>query len=172
MTNQQNKVKEITLTGVMAALIFTFTYTFKIPLGTGYAHLGDAIIFLSIGILGSRRASLASALGAALADLIGGYVAWVFPTLLIKLLMVILAGVIIEKVPQKLLGFVVGTVSGGVFQIGAYTLAKLIIYDKAYALTTLPELILQTSFGVGAAVVLLTVFEKTGVMKKLSGLAE
>lgn len=48
-------VKSICFTAVMAALIFVFTFTFKIPLGNGYTHLGDAVIFLSIPILGSKN---------------------------------------------------------------------------------------------------------------------
>lgn len=60
-TKQKFNVRALCFTAVMAALIFVFTFTFKIPLGTGYAHLGDSIIFLSIALLGSKNQALPQA---------------------------------------------------------------------------------------------------------------
>ena len=151
----------------MAALIFVFTYTFKIPLGTGYTHLGDAVIFLSIALLGSKKSSLAAGIGAALGDLVGGYAQWIAPTFFIKLIMVLICGVFAEKViKKKLPGYIIGAVLGGLFQIVAYTVVKVILYDKAYAFTTLPELIIQTVVGIVAALVFITIFNKTKVTEK------
>lgn len=178
-TNQtENKrkalsVKAMCFTGIMAAIIFVFTYTFKIPLGTGYTHLGDTMIFLSIVLLGWKKSCLASGIGAALADLIGGYPAWILPTFAIKLLMVVICGLIAEKLMNgKKLGYPLGTVIGGAFQIGAYTLVKVILYDKAYAVTTLPELAIQTVVGIVTAVVLIAIFNKTNVTARLRKMAE
>lgn len=174
-TNQTKKtsVKAMCFTGIMAAIIFVFTYTFKISLGTGYTHLGDTMIFLSIILLGWKKSCLASGIGAALADLIGGYPAWVLPTFAIKLLMVILCGLIAEKVlSNKTIGYLIGAILGGAFQIGAYTLVKVILYDKAYALTTLPALAIQTVVGVVTAVILIAIFNKTKVTEKLQKMAE
>ncbi len=170
---QKFNVRALCFTAVMAALIFVFTFTFKIPLGTGYAHLGDSIIFLSIALLGSKKSSLAAGIGAALADLIGGYPAWIAPTFLIKLIMALICGLFAEKlIKGRFVGYIVGCVTGGCFQIVGYTLAKLIMYDKAYALTTLPELIMQTVFGIVVALVFIAIFNKTKVTDKLKKLAE
>lgn len=161
-------VKSLCFTALMAALIFVFTYTFKIPLGTGYTHLGDAVIFLSIALLGSKKSSLAAGIGAALGDLVGGYAQWIAPTFFIKLIMVLICGVFAEKViKKKLPGYIIGAVLGGLFQIGAYTVVKVILFDKAYALTTLPELIIQTLVGIVAALVFIAIFNKTKVTEKL-----
>ena len=165
--------KSICFTAIMAALIFVFTFTFKIPLGTGYTHLGDAIIFLSIPILGAKKSSLAAGIGAALGDLIGGYTAWIAPTFFIKLIMVLLCGLFAEKIiKNNIAGYIAGGIIGGAFQIGAYTLTKVILYDKTYALTTLPELIIQTVVGVVAAVIFITIFNKTKLTHKLKKMAE
>ncbi|MDE5984105.1 MAG: ECF transporter S component [Eubacterium sp.] len=177
MENQKTKntfsVRAICFTAIMAALIFVFTFTFKIPLGTGYTHIGDSIIFLSIALLGAKKSSLAAGVGAALADLIGGYSEWIVPTFLIKFIMVLICGLFAEKlIKNKVVGYVVGAIVGGTFQIGGYTLAKLIIFDKAYALTTLPELIIQTIVGITVAVVFISVFNKTKVTDKLRKMAE
>lgn len=96
-TKKSVNVKSLCFTALMAALIFVFTYTFKIPLGTGYTHLGDAVIFLSIALLGSKKSSLAAGIGAALGDLVGGYAQWIAPTFFIKLIMVLICGVFAEK---------------------------------------------------------------------------
>lgn len=171
--NNKVNVKAICFTAIMAALIFVFTFTFKIPLGTGYTHLGDSIIFLSVALLGSKKSSLAAGIGASLADLIGGYTAWVLPSFFIKAIMVLICGLFAEKlIKSKLVGYIVGAVLGGVFQIGGYTLAKLLMYDKAYALTTLPELAIQTAVGIAVALIFIAIFNKTKVTDKLRKMAE
>lgn len=71
--NARINVRSITFTAVMAALVFVFTYTFKIPFVNGYTHIGDSMIFLAIVFLGYKKAPLAAGIGAGLADLIGGY---------------------------------------------------------------------------------------------------
>lgn len=172
-SNKKSNTKAICFTAIMAALIFVFTFTFKIPLGTGYTHLGDAIIFLSIPLLGLKKSSIAAGIGAALGDLIGGYTAWIAPTFFIKLIMVLICGLFAEKlIKNKFVGYIIGGVTGGVFQIGAYTLAKVIMYDKIYALTTLPELIIQTIVGIAVAAVFITIFDRTKITKKLRKMAE
>lgn len=135
---QQSKkvnVRYITFTAVMAALVFVFTFTFKIPLGTGYTHLGDMMIFLAAWLLGGKKAAPAAGLGACLADLALGYAAWMAPTFIIKFLTVAICCLIAEKAMHRsLLGYGVGAVAGGAFQIGAYTLAKVLMYDKTLSL--------------------------------------
>ena len=49
--NARINVRSITFTAVMAALVFVFTYTFKIPFVNGYTHIGDSMIFLAIVFL-------------------------------------------------------------------------------------------------------------------------
>ena len=61
--NARINVRAITFTAVMAALVFVFTYTFKIPFVNGYTHIGDSMIFLAIVFLGWKKAPLAAALG-------------------------------------------------------------------------------------------------------------
>lgn len=166
-------VRSICFTAVMAALIFVFTFTFKIPLGNGYTHLGDAIIFLSIPLLGSKKSCLAAGIGAALADIIGGYSIWAPPTFCIKLLLVLICGLFAERLMKnKFFGYIIGAVLGGIFQIGAYTLVKVFMFDKAYAFSSLPTLSLQTTVGIIVALVFIAIFTKTNVMKKLKRMAE
>lgn len=166
-------VKSICFTAVMAALIFVFTFTFKIPLGNGYTHLGDAIIFLSIPLLGSKKSCFAAGIGAALADVIGGYTIWAPPTFCIKLLLVLICGIFAEKLMKnKFFGYIIGAVLGGVFQIAAYTLVKIVMFDKAYAFSSLPTLAIQTAVGIAVALVFIAMFNKTNITAKLRKMAE
>jgi len=166
-------IKEICFTAVMAALIFVFTYTFKIPLGNGYTHIGDSIIFLSVALIGAKKSSLAAGVGAALADLISGYTVWVIPTFIIKVLMVIICGLIAEKLfKNKILVYIIGCISGGLFHFLGYSLAWFVLFDKAACISAMPALVLQTAAGLVIAVVLIVVFNKSGATEKLKRLSQ
>lgn len=172
-TTKKLSTRAICFTAIMAALIFVFTFTFKIPFGNGYTHLGDAIIFLSIPLLGSKKSCFAAGIGAALADIIGGYTVWAPPTFFIKLLLVLICGLFAEKLMKnKFFGYIIGAVLGGAFQIAAYTLVKIVMFDKAYAFSSLPTLAIQTAVGIAAALVFIAMFNKTNITAKLRKMAE
>lgn len=78
-------VKKLTMAGVMAALVFVMTYVPKVPVPVtgGYVHLGDGAIFLSVLLLGPLGIP-AAAIGSGLADILGGYMVYALPTMLIK----------------------------------------------------------------------------------------
>ena len=51
---QHEKTKELAMTALMTALIFTATYIIKIPNPAtgGYTHMGDCMIFRGVIVLG------------------------------------------------------------------------------------------------------------------------
>ena len=78
---QQSKkvnVRYITFTAVMAALVFVFTFTFKIPLDRLHP-LGRYDDLPGRLAAGRQKAAPAAGLGACLADLALGYAAWMTP---------------------------------------------------------------------------------------------
>ena len=91
-------VKQLTLAGVLAALVFVLTYLPKVPVPVtgGYIHLGDGAIFLSVLLLGPLGIP-AAAVGSGLSDLIGGYMVYVIPTVLIKGLVALIAWKLYRK---------------------------------------------------------------------------
>ena len=91
------RTKELTKTAVMAALVFVAIYVLKIPGPNGYSHLGDCMILISVLLLGGRKGAWAGGIGAALADLLGGYMQWVLPTFLIKAFMALIMGYVINN---------------------------------------------------------------------------
>lgn len=85
-------VKKLTLAGVMAALVFVMTYVPKVPVPPtgGYVHLGDGAIFLAALLLGPLGVP-AAAIGSGLSDILGGYMVYALPTMLIKALVALIA---------------------------------------------------------------------------------
>ena len=95
------KTKDITLTGLMAALIFIGTFFFKIPSPFGYNHFGDGFMLLTVFMLGYKKGAFAGAIGAGLADLIGGYTVWVLPTIVIKSMWALIIGLFMVKLGKN-----------------------------------------------------------------------
>ena len=85
-------VKKLTMAGVMAALVFVMTYVPKVPVPVtgGYVHLGDGAIFLSVLLQGPLGIP-AAAIGSGLADVLGGYLVYALPTMLIKAAVALIA---------------------------------------------------------------------------------
>ena len=168
--NVKTKTKDLTRMAVMSSLICVATYLFKIPSINGYTHLGDAMIFISVLILGWRKGALAGGIGAALADLLGGYMQWVLPTFLIKLCMGTIMGLMAEKTFSELKnGWIIGAIIGGIFQIASYTLVKIPMIGLAYAISTMGNIAIQTTVGIIIAAVLIRTLLSSGIIKRLKG---
>ena len=148
MNSSTYSVKDITKTAMMAAITFIGIYTVKIPSLHGYSHMGDCMIFLSVLILGTRKGALAGGIGAALSDLLGGYMHWVIPTFIIKYIMATVMGLFIDKImPNRKGNWLIGSIVGGIGGV--------------------PGLTSQTITGVVLATVLVVLFNKAGIMQKL-----
>lgn len=167
-TGNSFNTKDITATAIAAALVFITTYTLKIPAPSGYTHLGDCMIFVSVLILGTRRGALAGGIGAALADGLGGYTHYIVPSFFIKAIMAVIMGFFTYRLLSgKKYGWLVGAIIGGAVQVFLYTVIKIPMYDIAYALARLPGNILQTGTGIAAAAIIIAVLNESGVINRL-----
>ena len=94
---------KIVMTALMIAVITISIMFIKIPIpGTqGYVHLGDAMIFLSVLVLGWKYGAAAAAIGGARGDILGGMAMWAPWTFLIKGLMALIMGLFIAKTMKK-----------------------------------------------------------------------
>ncbi len=161
-------VKDITKMAMMATITFIGIYAVKIPSLHGYSHLGDCMIFISVLLLGTRKGAMAGAIGAALSDMIGGYMQWIIPTFLIKYIMASVMGLFIDRLmPNVKWNWFIGSVVGGVVQIILYTLVKVGIYGMGYAIGGVPGLTSQTITGIVLGAVFVILFDKANVLKKL-----
>lgn len=150
----KGNTKKVAYTGVFAAMVFVTTFFIKVPVASGYVHFGDALIYIGAGIIGGPWAMLAGAIGAGLADLIGGYAIYAPATIIIKAL-IVLPFMLALKNETKLFSLksVIMTIPAGVITVGGYFLADMII-DKAYAFVDIPGNIIQA---VGSAVLFIVV---------------
>lgn len=148
MNHQQTAVstKTLCLTAVLAAFVFIMTFVPKIPIPLGYAHLGDAVIYLLVLFISRREACLAAAIGSAFADLMGGFPIWILPTLIIKWVMVeaVFWMVRPDILPCKFLSvrMVLAFFVSSAWMVVSYTAAGAILYSSvASALPMVPGLI-------------------------------
>jgi uncharacterized repeat protein (TIGR04002 family) len=163
------KIKNLTLTGLMAALITLFTaYIVHIPIGVsgGYIHLGDSLIYLSAVLLPWPYAMAAGAIGGGLADLLTAPM-WAPATVIIKILIVLPFTSRRKGILNKR-NLIAPVIAMFITVIGYY-IADLIIFGKEAAF-----LISVTSNGIqglGSAAVfyiLSAALEKAGVRKLCS----
>lgn len=162
-----NNVRKMALTGVFAAMIFVMTYFIKVPVASGYVHFGDALIYLSAGFIGGPWAMLAGAIGAGIADVIGGYAMYAPATIIIKALIAV-PFVIVLKDKEKLFSplSALMTIPAGLITVGGYFIADMII-DKAYAVVDIPGNVIQA---VGSAVIFIVIalaFDSMKIKKRI-----
>lgn len=139
-------VQELVFTALMTALVFVATYLPHIPIPLGYAHLGDAVIFL-LALLAPRRSALVAAcIGSALADLLGGFALWIVPTLVIKFVM----AEIVYRVGRRgdaiapRASIIAALLLSSLWMAAAYTLAGAVLYaSMSAALTSTLGLIME-----------------------------
>lgn len=82
---------------LFVALIFISVELLRIPVGAQFIHLGNALVVVAVLLYGARRAALVAAIGLGLFDMINGYAAVVWITVLEALVVCYLLHVIYEK---------------------------------------------------------------------------
>jgi len=97
------RTMNLAITSIMTALVCISTYLFRIPIPPteGYFNIGEAIIYISAIIFGPLIGGIAGGVGAALADVIGGYAIYAPGTLIIKFCEGFIIGSIIFTVHLK-----------------------------------------------------------------------
>ncbi|MCH5286644.1 MAG: ECF transporter S component [Christensenellaceae bacterium] len=149
---KQVSVKQLTLAGVMAALVFVMTYLPKVPVPVtgGYIHLGDGAIFLAVLLLGPLGIP-AAAIGSGLSDLIGGYMVYVIPTLVIKGLVAFCAWALFRR--GSWLWAAVAFVIAEVVMVLGYFDFEAVMYGSAAAIAAILPNVIQGVAGVAMGLV-------------------
>ena len=152
--------QSICLTAVMTALVFLTTFVPRIPIPLGYAHLGDAAIFLLVLLLPRRPAFLAACLGSALSDLLGGFPLWILPTILIKFVMAWIAWKL-NGGAVNLLRTAAAFLLASLWMTVGYTAFGALLYNSLSAgLASAPGLFLEGIVNTAAALLLLPVINR------------
>ena len=131
-----------TYTAIFTAIILlsTMLITFSTGLGEGYIHFGDCFIYLTACVLPFPYCLVASALGGALADILGGYAIWAIPTAIIKMLIALPFFLACKnKNASKILNkkTALMPIISGVITILGYFVAECILYSVASATLSL-----------------------------------
>lgn len=174
--NTNSKTSSVVMTALMIAIITVSIMFIKvpIPLTQGYVHLGDAMIFMAVLVLGWKYGAVAAAVGAAMGDILGGFAIWAPWTFGIKGIMAVILGLMISwslkkkwiMVGKLPLGAVVGMVISGIVMVIGYFLAEGIMYNSwAVAALGIPWNIGQFAVGLVIAWVLTAGLQKTPARK-------
>ena len=174
--NTSNKTNTIVMSALMIAIITISIMFIKVPIPftQGYVHLGDAMIFMAVMVLGWKNGAIAAAIGGALGDILGGFPVWAPWTFCIKGIMAIILGLMISYALKKRwimigrmpLGGVLGMIVAGIVMCAGYYVAEGIMYGNwAAAALGIPWNIGQFVVGLIIAWVLTMALTKTPARK-------
>lgn len=86
LNSNKNKTYMIVLTGLFAAITFLGVQVFRIPLpaavGAPFIHFGNALVVLSVLLLGFKYGAAAGAIGLGIFDLLNGYASFAVFTMI------------------------------------------------------------------------------------------
>ena len=142
------RTNRLVFTSLMTCLVLLGTLLFRIPvpMTQGYVHLGDAMIYIAVFILGKKQGAVAAALGSSLGDVLGGFAFWAPWSFIIKFAMAYACGSLTEKTSK-----IASMTAGGLIMCAGYLIAERIMYGSwALAAIGLPWNAGQ--FAVGIAV--------------------
>ncbi|MCX7614844.1 MAG: ECF transporter S component [Clostridiales bacterium] len=150
MNQNKSKVKKLTFAAVFAAIVFVATSIVKIPIGgQEYAHPGDAFVLLTAVALPTPYAMAAAAIGASLADILGGYGVWAPFTIVIKALMALIVSRFCYSQKITKLNLCYAMFLSSLINIVGYYLSGILIYKSAITgLTTIFGTFAQSVFAV------------------------
>lgn len=155
------RTKEINLIAIMSALVFIATFIPKITIPLGYAHLGDAAIFLIIFVCGRKIGILSGVIGSAFADLLSGFPIWILPTILIKTF----EAEIFFKLRER--NIFLGLILASLFMTIGYTIFGAILYENLMlGLSSTPGLLIKSAINIFVAVIIISAIKNKNILNK------
>jgi len=143
------RTNRLVITALMTCLVLLGTILFRIPvpMTQGYVHLGDAMIYIGVLLLGKKQGAVAAALGSSLGDVLGGFAFWAPWSFVIKFAMAFAAGSLIGKNSK-----IISMIAGGLVMCAGYLIAERIMYGSwALAAIGLPWNIGQFTVGIAVS---------------------
>ena len=145
MINKQKAVIQLSLMGVMSAMVTVGTLLVQIPNSMGgYFNVGDVMIFVAALTFNPLVGGIAGGLGSAIADLIG-FPLFAIPTFFIKGLEGLLASIITNK--KSVFRDVLAVVAAGTEMVIGYFLVEVYLWGMGGALAEVPTNIAQIFVG-------------------------
>jgi len=165
--NQPSELRYLTTAALFAAMITVSILVFRIPVGPGIVHFGDALIYLAACFLPRRYALVAVAIGGVMANVLTGMHIWAPATAIIKPLIAVW---FICKGPILTMWHMVALVIGGLVNtVLYYTYASIFIHGNWYA--HLPfatsDMLIQSGGSAVIFVILAVIFDRMNLKKHL-----
>ena len=164
------KLHKLVLGALFAALCTIMTLVIQVPSPMqGYVNLGDCGVLLSAWILGPLYGAGAAGIGSMLADLLSGYAHYAPGTLLIKLAMAAVAGLLFKEhtrsaLPAQLVSAAVGET---IMVVGYFGYAGLLLGNGLAAAASIPGNVVQGVFGLAAAVTVYALLSRSRALAHL-----
>jgi uncharacterized membrane protein len=137
-------------TALFAALCCVVTACIAIPLPYGYINAGDITVLLAAFCLGPLFGGIAAGLGAALSDILLGYVIYAPATALIKFAVAMLAALIFRSLSRlsakkgvRIVFCLLSCLIGEAVMVLGYFIYELALYGLGGAILTVPGNALQ-----------------------------
>ena len=162
----KKQIRFMTLSGALCALVFVLTAYLHVPVHTGYAHMGDGLIYVAACILPLPYGIFVGGVGALLADALTGYAIWAPGSLIIKSLTVLAFSRKCEKILS--IRNLIALIPAWILCIGGYYLYEGIITGNfvAPAAGVVGNLI-QCAFSTALFIVIATVLDRLKIKNKL-----
>lgn len=153
-----NHLRFSVYSALLTAVIVICTAFLQFPIGNGgYIHLGDAMVFFAVGVLGAWGI-VASALGSFLADIISGYAVFAFPSLLTKGCMALLCFLLFSTKPSKFsVQNLLVMILAELLMVIGYFLSTTILFGEPAAWSALVFNLVQALCGVVLGIFLLPI---------------
>lgn len=94
---KKEELRRIIEVSLFAALILVSVQFLRIQVGPQFIHLGNALVVVAVLVFGSKFGALAAALGLGLFDILNGYAAEVWITILESLIVCYVLHLVYEK---------------------------------------------------------------------------
>ena len=157
MADRNRTALRISLVAIMTAVVAVFTMVIRIPSPIGgYISLCDAAVSFAAYAFGPFTGLIAGGLGAAFADLIGGFPQWALISFIVHGIEALLMGLIVRKdstsIPMLIIAALIAVivVSGGYLLLT--TLFGLTVFSEA--ILEVPGNIVQSAVGAVLGLVL------------------
>lgn len=170
-----SKIYKLSVTALFTALTCVATMVIKVPtpVTNGYVNLGDILVLLSGWMLGPVYGFFAAGVGSALTDLLGGYMAYVPGTLVIKGLMAVVAYYLAfpGKGSQRVQAFTrtfSAVAAEALMVLGYFTYEATLLGYGFAAAASIPGNLVQGLFGIVGALALYVLLTRSGVTQRFA----
>lgn len=151
--------KELVRIAILTALACLLTFFPKVPIGGGYVHFGDCIIYVAAIALGPVPGAIVGAVGHSLADFISGFPIFCIPTLIIKGVMGFVIGKIVYK-NVSVKRYIAGSIAALLIVTLGYFIAEIPLMGMETALISLISSPIQWAMSMVASAIIIPILLK------------